>query len=147
MSIANCTRCGRMFQRTGTSRVCFECKEAEEQAYRLVRDYLEAHPGSDIASVAAGTGVDEAIVLKLLQDGRLVALGDLTSGMQTQCQRCGNPTNAGRYCPPCVELLGQALKNSADVLADKPDSATRLRRPETLQEKRGGHSSSRPDRR
>jgi hypothetical protein len=67
--------------------------------------------------------------------------------MQTQCQRCGNPTNAGRYCPPCVELLGQALKNSADVLADKPDSATRLRRPETLQEKRGGHSSSRPDRR
>lgn len=151
MSIINCVRCGRMFQKTTNSRVCMDCKDAEEQAYRLVRDYLEQHPGADIKSVAAGTGVDEAIVLKLLQDGRLVAMGDLAAGMSINCERCGGPTTSGRMCGACIELLGQAFKNSADILSgtDKSaaDNSSRIRRPETIQEKRGGHSSSRPDRR
>ena len=89
MSLINCARCQRMFRRTGAGRVCFDCMEAEEQAYRSVRDFLEAHPGATIPVVAEGTGVDEGMVLKLLQEGRLVTLGDLTSGMATECQRCG----------------------------------------------------------
>lgn len=145
MSLSNCTRCGRMFQRTAGGRVCFDCKEAEEQAYRLVRDFLEREPGANLQAVAAGTGVDEAFVLKLLQDGRLVALGDLTSGMAVACERCGRSTSAGRYCAPCVEQMGQALKSSADALSDRPEPGQRLRRPETLQEKRG-HSGFRPER-
>jgi ribosomal protein L32 len=84
-------------------------------------------------------------VLKLLQDGRLVALGDLTSGMSISCERCGKSTSAGRYCAHCVEQMGQALKSSADALSERPDAAARLRRPETLQEKRG-HSGFRPER-
>ena len=147
MSLTNCSRCGRMFQRTGAGRVCFDCKEVEEQAYRLVRDFLEANPGSDIPTVSTGTGVDEGAILKLLQDGRLVALGDLTSGMAIECQRCGAPTASGRFCPPCVEGLGSALNQAASSLGDRPEGGARLRRPETIQEKREGHSSSRPDRR
>ena len=146
MSLSNCTRCGRMFQKTAGSRVCFDCREAEELAYRLVRDFLELNPGSDIPTVAQGTGVDEGLVLKLLQDGRLVALGDLTSGMSIECRRCGGPTSTGKFCVLCTELIGQELKTSAKSLLDQPPAA-RLRRPETLQEKRGGHSSSGPDRR
>lgn len=147
MSLSNCSRCGRMFQRTAGGRVCFECKETEEHAYRLVRDFLEQQPGANIAAVAEGTGVDEAVVLKLLQDGRLVALGDLTSGMAIECRRCGKATAAGKYCPTCVDLMGQALKNSAESLADRPESGGRVRGPEPIQEKHKGHSSSRPDRR
>ena len=146
MSLSNCSRCGRMFQRTSGSRVCFECKETEEQAYRLVRDFLEREPGANLPAVAAGTGVEEAFVLKLLQDGRLVALGDLTNGMAIECERCGKATSTGRYCALCVEQMGQALKSSADALTERPESSHRLRRPETLQDKRGGHSGSRPDR-
>ena len=147
MSLANCSRCGQMFQRTGSSRVCFNCKDEEEAVYRAVRDFLEANPGSDIPAVAKGTNLDEAVVLRLLQSGRLVTLGDLASGMQIECERCGQPTSSGRYCGPCVDLLGQAFKNSQEALAERPDASSRIRRPETMQEKRGGHSSSRDDRR
>ena len=147
MSLANCSRCGQMFQKTGTSRVCFNCKEEEEAAYRAVRDFLETNPGSDIPTVAQGTGLDEALVLKLLQSGRLVTLGELASGMTIACERCGQTTSSGRYCGPCVDLLGQAFKNSQEALAERPEASSRIRRPETMQEKRGGHSSSRDERR
>lgn len=146
MSLSNCSRCGKMFQRTAGSRVCFDCKEAEEQAYRLVRDFLEREPGANLPAVAAGTGVEEAFVLKLLQDGRLVALGDLTNGMAIECERCARPTSAGRYCAACVEQMGQALKSSANALSERPDTGSRLRRPETLQDKHSGYPGSRPDR-
>ena len=146
MSLSNCARCSRMFQKTGGSRVCFDCREAEEQAYRLVRDFLEGHPGSDIPTVSQGTGVEESMVLRLLQDGRLVTLGELASGLRAPCQRCGGTTSSGRFCVECTEAIGQELKTSAKVLSDQPQAA-KLRRPETLQEKRGGHSSFRPDRR
>jgi uncharacterized protein len=146
MSIANCTRCGRMFQKTTGSRVCIDCKDAEELAYRQVRDYLEQQPGSDIQTVSQGTGVDEGVILKLLQDGRLVAMGDLASGMAIQCERCGGPTTSGRLCNPCVEAQGQAFKTSVDLLSGEA-GPSRIRRPEPIQEKHGGHSSSRPDRR
>jgi hypothetical protein len=130
-----------MFQKAGPGRVCFNCKEEEEMAYRAVRDFLELNPGADIPSVAKGTGLDEAFVLKLLQSGRLVTLGELTTGMQIACERCGQPTASGRYCAPCVDLLGQAFKNSVDALAERPDPSGRLRRPETMQEKRGRNLS------
>lgn len=146
MSLANCSRCGQMFQRTGAGRVCFNCKEDEEQAYRLVRDFLEANPGSTIPAVAEGTGVDEAMIIRLLQEGRLVALGDLTNGLKIECRRCGVPTSSGKFCASCTEQIGQELKSSAASLLDKPDPV-RMRRPETIQQKHGGHSSSREDRR
>ena len=41
-----------MFQRTAGSRVCFDCKETEEQAYRLVRDFLERHKQALAARVS-----------------------------------------------------------------------------------------------
>jgi hypothetical protein len=135
-----------MFQKNGPGRVCFNCQELEEQAYRLVRDFLEANPGSTIPTVAEGTGLDEAMIIRLLNEGRLVALGDLTSGLKIECRRCGAPTSSGKFCAVCTEQIGQELKSSAASLLDKPDP-TRLRRPETIQEKHGGHSSSRHDRR
>jgi hypothetical protein len=140
MAIANCSRCNRMFQKTMGMRICPDCVQAEEDAFRRVRDYLELNPGKDIASVAAATEVEEAFVLKLLQSGRLATLGELAEGLGQPCRQCGKPQIQGKYCPDCVDLLGHALKTHADILgSEKGDPATmRLRRPETMQEKRRG---------
>jgi hypothetical protein len=126
-----------MYQKIAGVKICQDCMQAEEDAFRLVRNYLEENPGADMPTVAEGTGVDEAMILRLVQQGRLATLGELVMGLKVECRQCTKPVITGRYCPECTETMGQALKDSAKTLLDRgSEGPTRLRRPETLHEKR-----------
>lgn len=137
MSIANCARCSRMYQKVSGVKFCPDCIQAEEDAFRLVRDFLEAHPGSDMPTVSQETGVEEPVILRLVQSGRLAILGDLVAGLRVECRQCTKPVISGKFCPECTEEMGQALKESARSLLDRSSEGhSKLRRPETLSEKR-----------
>lgn len=137
MSIANCARCGRMYQKLSGVKICPDCAQAEEDAFRLVRDFLEANPGCDMPTVSRETGVEEAVILRLVQGGRLATLGELVTGLRVECRQCQKPVISGKYCPECTELMGQALKESAkSLLGRSEEGPSRLRRPETMSEKR-----------
>ena len=137
MSIANCARCSRMYQKISGNKICPDCLQAEEDAFRLVRDYLDQNPGADMPTVSEATGVDEPMILRLVQLGRLASLGDLVKNLRVECRQCSRPVISGKFCPECTEEMGQALKDSARSLLDSSrDASSKLRRPETLSEKR-----------
>lgn len=129
MSIANCARCNRMYQKATTNRkICMVCIQEEEEAFRLVHDYLHEHPGADMASLVEGTGVEQGVIIRFLKEGRLAKLGDLVDGLAIDCARCGQPVNTGRYCASCTAEMEEALKTSAQTLAEKPQEHVKLPR-------------------
>ena len=79
--LANCTRCGKVFQKIPGRKICPLCQEADEAAFSLVNQYVGDHPGAEVAEVAEKTGVEEALVLRFLRDGRFATSGGLTAGM------------------------------------------------------------------
>ena len=148
MSIANCTRCERVFRKLFDRKICPDCIQAEEEAYRLVVDFLEDHPGSALGQIAAGAGVEEAQILRFVREGRLTLLDKLGDGAQVACKRCEAPITSGQYCPRCFSEVGNALRDSIRGLGGGEErSSSRIRHAETLEEKRSGDSSRREDRR
>ena len=148
MSIANCTRCDRVFKKLYDRKICPDCIQAEEEAYRLVVDFLDAHPGSALGAIAEGAGVDEAQILRFIREGRLTLLDKLGAGAAVTCRRCAIEIPSGQYCASCFSEVGNALRDSARGLGEAEErSSSRIRHAETLEEKRAGDSSRRPDRR
>ncbi len=148
MSIANCTRCDRVFKKLFDRKICPDCIQAEEEAYRLVVDFLDQNPGSNLGQIAEGAGVEEAQILRFIREGRLTLLDKLGEGARVACRRCDTPIASGQYCGACFQEVGNALRDSArGVGEDKERSSSRIRHAETLEEKRGGDSSRRSDRR
>lgn len=148
MSIANCTRCDRVFRKLFDRKICPDCIQAEEEAYRLVVDFLDQNPGADLGQIAEGADVEEAQILRFIREGRLTLLDKLGDGARVACRRCEIPIASGQYCAPCFEEVGNALRDSARGLGEADErSSSRIRHAETLEEKRAGDSSRRSDRR
>lgn len=148
MSIANCSRCERVFKKLFDRKVCPACIQAEEEAYRLVVDFLDHHPGSNLGQIAEGAGVDEAQILRFIREGRLTLLDKLGEGATVDCRRCAAPIKSGQYCATCFAEVGNALRDSSRGRSEADErSSSRIRHAETLEEKRSGDSSRRSDRR
>lgn len=106
MPIANCKRCQRIFNKTRRD-ICHECIAEEEVAFQTVRAYLKEHKDATMAEVTESTEVDLEIIIALIQDGRLILRDN--PNLNYPCARCGNPTQAGRYCAACTKELTHEL--------------------------------------
>lgn len=134
MSVKNCTRCGRMFQAEGVSKLCDRCRDNDEEDFKVVREYVYDNPNSNIPEVAENTGVAEEKILKFLRQGKLVLKDELS--MVLDCERCGKPIKSGRYCDSCTQEMSRDLRNAASQTAAniKPTSASNARGMFTKQE-------------
>lgn len=146
MSIANCTRCHKIFKKQFDRKICSECIQEEEDAYRRVVDYLDDHPGSALPAIAAGTDCEEKLILRFIREGRLSLLDKLGDNVHVECKRCGVRIGSGHYCVKCLTEVGDALRGPGSVGSEQADKgSTRTRPAETQEEKRGGDSSRRPE--
>lgn len=115
MSVKNCTRCGRMFQSEGPSKLCARCVDNDEEDFKVVREYVYDNPNSSIPQVAEDTGVSEEKILKYLRQGKLILKDELS--MVLDCERCGKPIKSGRYCDSCTQEMSRGLKSAAEKTA------------------------------
>lgn len=141
MSLSNCSRCGRMFHKSSAGRVCSDCIAEEERQFVTVRDFLEETPGCSLDEIEAATGVESAVVMRFLREGRLATLGELASGVRGECKRCGTEIAFGKFCKDCITAMGTSLRDSVQELnRQQPTEAERrnslTRRPETLRDRR-----------
>ena len=114
MNLANCPRCHRVFQRSSERKVCQACLIDEEEALAAIRSYVETHPGCGKSDLLQALDLDEAILQRLLRDGRLAVLGEAAVGLSAGCRKCGAPmVSGGDFCKSCAEDLGRALQASA----------------------------------
>lgn len=118
MPISNCKHCGRIFNRV-RSELCPACLEEENQNFLALRTYLRDNPNATISDASEATGVGVESIVSLIQDGRLILRDN--PNFSYPCQRCGEPTQTGRYCAACSkELVSNLQKASEQIASRKP---------------------------
>lgn len=110
VTIMNCKRCGRMFNRIRRD-ICPSCIEEEEVAFQTVRKYLREHRNASMPEVVGETGVSLDLVVEMIRDGRLILRDN--PNLTYECERCGKPTQSGRYCAACTQELVAGLGGAA----------------------------------
>jgi hypothetical protein len=65
-----CEKCGRVIVLSKFT-LCYECRHQEKLDADQALDYLKEHRGASLAQVAAATGVDAQLILRLIRGGRM----------------------------------------------------------------------------
>lgn len=125
MPIAYCKRCQRIFNKVRRD-ICADCAAEQERVFQLVRVYLKDHRDASLLEVSEATEVDPEDIIELIREGLLIVRDN--PNLNYACERCGQPTRAGRYCVSCAEELSTALHSARDDLTKKAGS-TSGRRP------------------
>jgi len=119
MALANCDLCQRMFDAWGGQRRCQPCLEAQERDWKVVREYVKSHPGTNILVVADATEVPERRIREFIMAG-LLEPSQMT-GAHYPCRKCQGPIATGEYCPTCLGRLGRDIASSLDTVKQKKD--------------------------
>ncbi len=114
--LAYCSRCGKLFVKTGNSTLCPDCQKIEDEEFSKVEAYLWEHPNSSISEVSEKTDVKEKIILKFIREGRIV---NKSSTSTYPCKRCGKPITHGEYCDECLAELRKESLRAKKELMDK----------------------------
>ncbi|GMA56852.1 hypothetical protein GCM10025858_13550 [Alicyclobacillus sacchari] len=113
MPIANCKRCGRLYNRAGRD-ICPECIRQEDAVLLEIRQYLKKHPQANIYEVAEGTNATYEEIVEFLRDGRLILRDN--PNMAYPCERCGTLTQSGRLCANCTQVMAKGLGHATATL-------------------------------
>lgn len=107
--IINCKECGRIFQYNGISKICPSCRRKDEEAFKIVKEYVYDNKDATIIEVTEETGVSEEKILRFLREGKLEITGD-DDMSPIECERCGRGIRTGRFCEVCMEELANGLQ-------------------------------------
>lgn len=111
MTVANCKRCGRIYNRIRRD-ICVNCIADEDTAFQTVRKYLRGHRDATMENVVAGTGVELDLIVDMIRDGRIILRDN--PNLTYECDRCSKPTQSGRYCTRCTQELTANLSGAAE---------------------------------
>ena len=116
MNIIQCKICHKPFHSIGGN-TCPDCMAKIDREYSTVRDYIYDNPNAKIDDVSKETGVEKAVILHLLKDGRL-KLSSPDIGGALVCYICKKPISSGRMCEECKAKV--ALTMNKNIEANKP---------------------------
>lgn len=120
MPLSKCPRCSKMFNKTH-SKVCSVCEAAEAADAEVVRHTLDKNGELNAEQVAEMTGVDIAVVLRLIDQGSITCASDAKESV-IRCGRCGAPaiSVSKRLCQPCLEKLNaEVVMAQSSIRLDK----------------------------
>lgn len=112
MSLANCSRCGRVFAAVrGSRELCQACLKEEDDNYLKVFHFFTKCPSATAQEISQETGVDIKEIYRYVRENRL-KLAETDTGLF--CEGCGIPISQGRICEKCGQKLAQELKQDID---------------------------------
>ena len=127
MPVANCKRCGRIFNKVRRD-ICMQCIAEENKAFEVVRAYLKDHKDATMGDVVEATGVELELIVSMIQDGRLILRDN--PNIYYDCERCGGPTQSGRLCAKCTKELAEEMTGAANALRQRMMAQQKDRRGE-----------------
>ena len=119
MAVANCKRCGRIYNRVRRD-ICVNCIGDEDKAFQTVRKYLREHRDATMENVVESTGVELDLIVDMIRDGRIILRDN--PNLTYECDRCGKPTQSGRYCTTCTQELASNLSGAAEEVRKQRDT-------------------------
>ena len=72
MDVKNCKGCNRLFQYIGGPPLCPACRDALENKFAEVKEYIYQNPGASIATVSDATEVSVKQIKQWIREDRLV---------------------------------------------------------------------------
>ena len=103
MDVKNCKGCNRLFQYIGGPPLCPACREALENKFAEVKEYIYQNPGASIAQVSEATEVTVKQIKQWIREDRLVLSEASADGIE--CEKCGVPIRSGRFCEKCKDKM------------------------------------------
>lgn len=127
MTIANCAKCNKVFQKMDASPLCSACMDATKSHAEHVTDFVWSHPGLTLEEVAKQCGLSVKDMEEMLFSGRL---GRASAHVMFKCQSCHLKMSAqlrkGRFCPECaakIESKVNQLEREASLQKEKSHPA------------------------
>lgn len=114
MDVKVCRSCKKMFQYIAGPELCPKCRQAEEEMFQKVKEYLREHPGANMYEVNQETEVSATLIEKFLRQGRLQVASDSPIGLT--CERCGKKITTGRFCNDCKSEVANQLNEVKKML-------------------------------
>lgn len=110
MNVRNCRRCGKLFNYVQGPPICMPCREALEEKFQEVKNYIWDHAHASISEVAEACDVTTNQIQQWLRDERLeLAEG---SAITLSCENCGTAIMSGRFCEKCKREMAHELSGS-----------------------------------
>ena len=116
MNIIQCKICHKPFQSLGGN-TCADCLTKIDRDFMTVRDYIYDNPNSNMEKVSEETGVEKAVILHILKEGRLKLDTPDTEGLLV-CYICKKPISSGRMCSECKGKVASTMSKS--IGSNKP---------------------------
>jgi len=118
----NCRRCGKMYNYLSGPPICIDCKNADEEVFKKVKEYLYDRPGATLAQVSTDLEVSVEKIKMFLKEGRL----EITEGSNIilECERCGKSLKTGRFCNECQNQVSNDIAGNSVRTADRHQEAT-----------------------
>lgn len=107
MEVRNCKNCNRLFQYIGGSPLCPACREALENKFGEVKEYIYNNPGQTMAQVAEAMDVSIKQIKQWVREERLVLSEATADGIV--CEHCGVPICSGRFCEKCKNHMADGF--------------------------------------
>lgn len=123
--IRNCPRCGKIFTYIGRP-ICNRCIEDEEDEFKRVKEYVYDNPGATISETSQVTEVSVEKIMRFLREERLEIKAE-NSNMMLQCERCGAPISAGRFCEHCKKDLNSGFRREFGLDRPEPERKPAVR--------------------
>lgn len=115
MDVINCKKCGKLFNYVAGMKICPVCKEAEEQKFQTVKEFIRDNKQAGINEIAENCNVTPNEIRQWIREERLF-FGD-ESPIGIDCEGCGAIIKSGRYCEKCKNELARGILD----LTKKPE--------------------------
>jgi hypothetical protein len=92
--------------------LCPACRDALEQKFQEVKNYIRDHKAASLQQVAEDCDVEVGQIRQWLREERL----ELTEGSANflTCESCNTPIRSGRYCDKCRNSMANGFQSLID---------------------------------
>lgn len=107
-----CPECGgiMIFRGVGEYK-CEDCGSLGYDDYGKARNYIEQHPGANMAEVAKETGVSQKSIRDMVRESRLEIAP--SSSVFLRCEICGASIRSGKFCSKCETAHHREIEEKA----------------------------------
>lgn len=108
-SLETCRNCRIIFRYMGFGeKYCPSCKKADDEEFKIVKDYLWDNPGRTLIQTSDDCNVTTDKIRKWLREERLEYVTVEGSGLT--CDRCGTQIRSGMFCDDCKHKMVGSLE-------------------------------------
>lgn len=118
MNVRNCRKCGTLFNYVTGAIVCPKCREEIDEKFKVVKLYIQNHPGVGIQETSRECEVEVGQIQQWIREERLEFAKD--SMVMLNCESCGQPIRSGRYCDSCKNSLANGFRQATQRTMPKP---------------------------